>query len=489
MNIVVIVIDTLRYDYVGAHGNDWIRTPNMDRLAAESWVFENCYTASFPTIPHRTDAFTGRHGGPFHAWYPLPFDLPTLPGVLRQMGYATQLIHDTPHLVNGGHNFDWPFHAWTFIRGAEVDRPYLTDEIDWPDNWAADPIFDDVADDVIENPRMVATYARANRNRKAYEDWNCAKLFLRACRFLADNAKRENFFLWLDCFDPHEPWDAPPEFVKMYDQTPTYDGRIDPRSFICRNSPKLSKAGQKRIAAAYAAKVSWVDRWLGEFLDALERTGLGKNTAVILTSDHGTNDGSRPTGESRARFGKGHQPIHEDLAHAPLMIYVPDGGSGRCEAIVQPQDLFATVMGLAGGKAPGELDSHDVLAVARQQRQSPRKLAVAGQPPHLWDRGEGACLFTAFDGQWCLEVAAKAEQCRLMKKGSQKDVAAKHADVVAGLHTEAMDEIDRRGTDPLVMHWLRSGGKDDFPPKARYCDRYPGPPGYTQYFVRLYRDE
>ena len=65
MNIVLIVIDTRRYDYVGANGNDWIQTPNLDRLTAESWVFDNSYAASFPTIPHRTDAFTGRHGEPF----------------------------------------------------------------------------------------------------------------------------------------------------------------------------------------------------------------------------------------------------------------------------------------------------------------------------------------------------------------------------------------------------------------------------------------
>ena len=121
MNIIVVIIDTLRYDYVGANGNDWIKTPNLDALAARSWVFDQSYTASYPTIPHRTDAITGRYGGPFHAWKPLDCDVPTIPRVLGQHGYCTQLIHDTPHLVNGGHCFDFPFHCWTFVRGAEVD--------------------------------------------------------------------------------------------------------------------------------------------------------------------------------------------------------------------------------------------------------------------------------------------------------------------------------------------------------------------------------
>ena len=126
MNIILIVIDTLRYDYIGACGNDWIQTPNFDRLAANSWVFTNSYASSYPTVPHRTDVITGCYGKPFHVWRPLPFDVPNLPETLAAHGYCTPLIHDTPHLVNGGHNFDFPFHAWTFVRGAEVDRPWIT---------------------------------------------------------------------------------------------------------------------------------------------------------------------------------------------------------------------------------------------------------------------------------------------------------------------------------------------------------------------------
>ncbi len=76
MNVIVIVVDTLRYDHIGAHGNDWIHTPNLDRLASESWVFDSAWSASYPTIPHH--------------------DRPTLPEAFGQAGWATQLIHDTP---------------------------------------------------------------------------------------------------------------------------------------------------------------------------------------------------------------------------------------------------------------------------------------------------------------------------------------------------------------------------------------------------------
>lgn len=79
MNIILVIIDTLRYDYIGANGNDWIRTPNLDSLARRSWVFDRAFASSYPTIPHRTDVITGRSGDPFHPWMPLRFDVPTLP--------------------------------------------------------------------------------------------------------------------------------------------------------------------------------------------------------------------------------------------------------------------------------------------------------------------------------------------------------------------------------------------------------------------------
>ena len=105
MNIILIVVDTLRYDAISANGGS-IPTPNIDHLATESTAFDRAFCSSFPTIPFRTDLITGRYGGPFHPWLPLPHATHTFVDALKGTGYATQLIHDTPHLVNGGHNFD-----------------------------------------------------------------------------------------------------------------------------------------------------------------------------------------------------------------------------------------------------------------------------------------------------------------------------------------------------------------------------------------------
>ena len=490
MNIVVIVVDTLRYDTLGANGNPNVKTPNLDRLAARSWNFHRMFAGSYPTIPNRTDLITGRYGGPFHPWKPLDCDKPTLPRALAELGYCTQLIHDTPHLVNGGHSFDYPFHAWTPVRGAEVDRAWLNDT--WPHmtNWRFEPLFDPFPTDdetVLRKVNLMGGYVHTNRGREHETDWNVAQLFATGADFLRDNAKRDRFLLWLDCFDPHEPWDSPPEFVTMYDKRPGYDGFLDPRSFDGRikNHPDLSPEAIAHIAAQYAAKVSFVDKWLGVFLDALEETGLAQRTAIVLTADHGTNVNDR----DGHRFGKT-APPRDNEARIPLMVRVPGGGSGESHAIAQPQDVFATVMAIAGGTAPEGLESHDVLAVAREEAEPRRALALCGTAVNAWKRwGTDGVLFSAFDGEWSLGVAADPECCQLNRIGERGDVAAEHPDVVARLWREAVGEIVRRGLDPALADWLKSEGQGDFPASFRPTDAHPAPPGWRSYFGGLYHGE
>jgi len=482
MNICLMIIDTLRYDYIGAHGNTWMKTPNMDRLAAESYVFDNSFLGSFPTIPHRTDVLTGEYGSPFHIWTPLRHDRVAFPPVLAEGGYGTQLIHDTPHLVNGGHNFDWPFHAWTPVRGAEVDRPWIDDSHEWLANWKKDPLFDFAPEDCLKKNRTAVTYARANRRRVKDEDWNCARLFLTASEFLKDNRSRENFFLWVDCFDPHEPWDAPPEMMKLYVDDEGYDGTIDPRSWVVMNDERMTDAARERVCAQYAAKVSWVDRWVGRLLDTLDETGLAAKTAVILTADHGTHV------NDYGRFGK-RSPVMEPVGHTPMMLRMPGEGSGRVSAFVQPQDVFATVCDIAGVDVPPGRDSRSMLRLARGDASERREFALCGPAAsHRWEK-PGAKLCTVFDAEWAAEIALEPEDCVLRRRGSEEVVTSGNDEVVARLHGAAIDELARRGTDERLMAWIRGGGAGEFPKDAVFWDGYPGPNSFTQYFNRLYMGE
>ncbi|MBI3973929.1 MAG: sulfatase [Chloroflexi bacterium] len=497
MNIVLIVIDTLRYDYVGANSNARLhppaapipRTPNLDRLARSSWNFHHAFSASYPTIPQRTDVMTGRYGAPFHRWKPLDCDKLTIPGALAALGYCTQLIHDTPHLVNGGHRFDFPFHAWTPVRGAEVDRAWISDTWAHLPNWRLDPMFDMLPRDdetvLRRGWNTGAGYVHTNRGRTREEDWNVAKLFTTASRFLKDNTRRDNFFLWIDCFDPHEPWDSPPEFVRLYDQTPGYDGKLDPRSFgQGRNHPEISPSAVEHLKAQYAAKVTFMDKWLGAFLDTLEETGLAERTAVVLTADHGTNVGDR----DGRHFGKS-VPPRANEAHVPLLVRVPGAGAGESDRIVQPQDLFATVLAIAGGEPPEGAESFDVLTLAREDGPERRRLALCGRSVDGWQQRPDGVLFSALDKESCLGVAARPEACELRRLHADENVAAQHPDVVERLRATALEEIGRRGLDPALLEWLGSEGRLPFPTEYRSTDAHPAPPGWRTYFQNLYHGE
>ncbi len=497
MNIILCIIDTLRYDYVRANGaNDRIETPNLDRLARESLAFDHAYAASYPTIPHRTDMMTGEfawaYRGPFHPWMPLPFDVPTLPRLLAQNGYATQLIHDTPHLVNGGHAFDYPFAAWTFLHGAEVDRPWIDDQVLTPlENWGHDPLFDAMEPGVLSGGtrRMLLSYARANRNRTRPEDWNAAKVFLKGAEFLRDNATRgstreDSFFLWLDCFDPHEPWDVPPEFVRRYDRSPGYDGRVDIRAFdsAVRN-PKggvFPPGVRERLTAYYAGKVTWVDRWFGEILRALEETGLDRNTAIVLTADHGTNLGER------GGFGKT-GVANEQEAHVPLLVHLPGetGPVGRSEVIVQPQDIAATLLGIAGVERPEAWVGRDLLDPVERVGAEPRAVAIAGQSVESWRGDPRQTLFSVFSHEWYLNLAADPAACRLFEHGSVEDVAESYPGIVTDLREAGLAEASRRGTHPKLMAWMQSEGRAPFPAE---CTQWVGPPNWRTYWENVYEE-
>src|SRR3989454_11677670 len=102
----MIVAATFRRDPLGAYGNSTIRTPNLDRLAAGSVVFDHHRISSFPTMPARADFLTGRFSFTFMGWEPLPAELDTLPAMLSRAGDLPMGVGDTPVFIRGGYGHD-----------------------------------------------------------------------------------------------------------------------------------------------------------------------------------------------------------------------------------------------------------------------------------------------------------------------------------------------------------------------------------------------
>ncbi|MCX8161441.1 MAG: sulfatase-like hydrolase/transferase, partial [Candidatus Bathyarchaeota archaeon] len=214
-NIIVIVSDTFRYDLL--HRRFQIRDgvianlDRIDRFSLDSIEFTRAYHASFPTVPNRADILTGRYTFTYFDWSPLPREWITLPILIKKAGYTCMMITDTPHILKDGYHFDRGFDGWIWIRGQENDR-YRTSPLDVRlpcSPWK------------LRSVETTIQHIRNNYGRRYEEDWIPAKTALEAARWLEENYGRR-FFLYLDFFDPHEPWDPPRWYVVMYD--PEYEG-------------------------------------------------------------------------------------------------------------------------------------------------------------------------------------------------------------------------------------------------------------------------
>src|SRR5262245_36523307 len=124
MNVILVVVDTLRRDHLGCYGSKTVLTPSMDRLAEESVVFDQFYSGSFPTLPCRAELFTGRFIWTYLTWGPLPEREVTLADNMAAAGYNCALIFDNLHLGKPRHGYDRGFHTRIHVRGQLYD-PYV----------------------------------------------------------------------------------------------------------------------------------------------------------------------------------------------------------------------------------------------------------------------------------------------------------------------------------------------------------------------------
>ncbi|GAG45277.1 unnamed protein product, partial [marine sediment metagenome] len=148
-----------------------------------------------------------------------------------------------------------------------------------------------------------------------------------------------------------------------------------------------------------------------------------------------------------------------------------------------------TVMRIAGLATPSDLDSNDVVALARQGSDGPREIAICGRQADRDLEGADRAFVTVFDREWYLELTPKLDDCRLTRMGTLEDVAPAHPDIVERLHKAGINEMERRGADPALVQWYRNQGETEFPGDACFWDGYPGPAGFAAYFSRLHRDE
>ncbi len=397
MNIIVICLDTMRADIVGEGQRlSHVQTPNLDRLASEGVTFDRAFGEGQPTLQARRSFFTGmrcfpwrfnedRRGLWHHAagWHGIPAAQDTIAEMLAPRGYYTGLVADTHHMFKPGMNYTRGFCSWDFVRG-QVD-----------DHWRGgtremiEPLMAEVVRQPIDWKRhlVLHQYMLNNRHRKSDDDYLPARVFDSAGRWLEDNCTTGPFFLWVDGFDPHDPWDPPKHYTERYQAD--YEGT----NFIWPGTqgPDASEDEVQHLCANYYGEVSFVDHCIGRMFEKLDRLKLWDDTVVVLTSDHGTQI------LDHGRIGKSPRDLHPYNTRINMIVRHPDGPRGeRVSGFVQAHDLTATLLKMLD--VPAELDGLDFWPLATGEAESIRDHVVIAWAD--WSEGRARGRVSVRDDEW-----------------------------------------------------------------------------------------
>ncbi|MFC2159215.1 sulfatase [Actinomycetota bacterium] len=417
-NIIQIISDTLRTSFLGCYGNKTIKTPNIDKFAKRSNMFTNAYPESIPTIPARRAIHTGRRAFPFKSYEPLKWDVVSLPGWqplsndedtiaenLVVEGYHTGFVTDTIPYFSPGFNFTRGFLQWEFIRGQEMDRWRSINSVPGeklakygdPDeilykgkdiNIIKDIEKQGVPDETlvsIQQYNLILRHAANTMHINSEEEITTAQVFKWAVDFINDNHDSQPFYLFIDCFDPHEPWEAPYDYLQIYADK-AYKGRtiIFPEYGNVKN--RLSQEEIENIKANYSGLVSLVDKWFGHFIDELIRLDLWEDSIIVFMSDHGTNFTDNPFGI----MGKPSYSMFPGLMNIPMMIKLPgekDQGKEFNELVFNI-DATATIYDcLDLENKILDLDGKSLLPLVNGNRKYiPRQYVTSRYSNNLWYR-------------------------------------------------------------------------------------------------------
>lgn len=396
-NVLLLMTDQQRWDTLGCYGNAVIETPNLDYIASQGTVFEHGYSCTPCCIPARASLLTGQD--PWHTGIlgmgggqgPAQFLENTLPESLARAGYHTQCVgkmHVHPQrALMGFHNtildessreedphFESDYLQWfRRNRPAEVDRQ--DHGIDW-NSW-------------IARPWHLPEYLHPTA-------WTAQE----SIRFLSRRDPTRPFFLKTSFARPHSPYDAPPYYFHLYENSDMPEPRVgawaavhdvprdaaNPNAWHGRQTPRATR----RARIGYYGNISFIDHQIGCILRALRKSGDLDNTLIVFTSDHGDMLGDHHL------WRKTH--AYEGSAHVPFLVCLPrrmrENILSHASAPVCLQDIMPTILDICGVEIPGTVDGRSVRPLLRGENVPWREFIHGEQSPSV---GEMQYLT---DGQW-----------------------------------------------------------------------------------------
>ncbi|WP_415922012.1 sulfatase-like hydrolase/transferase [Tateyamaria sp. SN6-1] len=391
MNILFIMYDQLRFDYLSCAGHPHLDTPNFDRVAAMGVRFTNAYCQSPICGASRMSFYTGRyaasHGAQWNG-FPLRVGEHTLGDHLRRAGMDAWLIGKThmkadaegmerlgldPDSVIGARQSECGFDVWVRDDGLWAQGPdgyydaqrspynaYLNARgYDGENPWA------DFANAGVTDGQIASGWLFDNADKPANireEDSETPWLTSEALRFMAQ--AKGPWCAHVSYIKPHWPYIVPAPYHDMYgpetvppaNRARTERDNAHPVYAAFMERPVANAfhddAVRAKVIPAYMGLIKQCDDQLGRILDALETAGQMDDTMIVLTSDHGDYLGDHWMGEK--------DMFHDPSVKIPMIIYDPraaaDGTRGKaCDALVEAIDLAPTFLAAAGGADAGHI--------------------------------------------------------------------------------------------------------------------------------------
>ncbi|MHC5012936.1 MAG: sulfatase-like hydrolase/transferase [Planctomycetota bacterium] len=298
-NVLLVSVDTTRADHFGCYGHPHVKTPNIDRLAAEGVRFEQCISSSPITLPSHSTMFTGVysfvHGARDNGIFKLAPENVTLAELFQDAGYATH-AQIAAHVLDAKYGLDQGFDTYTDVAtkqtmsGGDQDKPNL------------------------DLPHMTDAFKVRN-----------AEEITRAGIKLLEENREHKFFIFLHYFDPHFPYEPPEPYASEY-------------------------------AEQYAGEIAFFDHEFGKLISALQDLDLAEKTLVILTSDHGESLGEHDE-QTHAFF------VYDATQHVPLIMSCPEliQGGVTIKSQVRLLDLTPTIVDFAGLDMPDPIQGRSLL--------------------------------------------------------------------------------------------------------------------------------
>lgn len=374
-NVLLICVDDLK-PILGCYGDTTVKSPNIDRLAARSVLFERAYCNQAVCSPSRNALLVGLRpqtlgiydlATNFRRSRP---DAVTLPQLFKQHGWRTEALGKIFHVGHG--NTEDPV-SWSVPHWKANVVAYALPESKAKEGLTREEAL--FANKSAKDLPRGAAYESADVPDNTYPDGAIADEAIRRLQG-AKQKSGEPFFLAVGFVKPHLPFVAPKRYWDLYERSsfrpaeirtppegapsyaPQFGGELRQYKDIPENGP-LSDDLQRTLIHGYHAAISYMDAQLGRVLDELDRLSLAQNTIIVLWGDHGWHLGDHGIWCKHTNY--------EQAARIPLLIAAPQAQAGaKTTALIESVDVYPTLCELAGLAVPAGLDGRSAVATLRQ---------------------------------------------------------------------------------------------------------------------------